>query len=84
MISRSLHEQVQKQAAKAWSLWEGATSKLYTDSGFLEKFEDDEFSLAFARIECHFFSNTVSSSMTLALFGEYGTAYLNVFPSGLL
>eukprot|EP01138_Halocafeteria_seosinensis_P015241 gb/GECG01015556.1/.p1 GENE.gb/GECG01015556.1/~~gb/GECG01015556.1/.p1 ORF type:complete len:405 (+),score=49.78 gb/GECG01015556.1/:1-1215(+) len=50
--------EVQKSAAKAWSVWEGATSKLYTDPGFLGKFQDDEFSLAFARIECHFFSNT--------------------------
>lgn len=44
-------------AAKAWSVWEGSTSKLYTDPAFIEKFEGDEFAISFARIECHYFIN---------------------------
>ncbi len=45
------------EAAKAWSVWEGATSKLYPDADSIEKFGDGEFALAFARIECHYFVN---------------------------
>lgn len=47
--------QVRLEAAKAWSIWEGSTSKLFPDPGLIEKFGSDEFSLAFARIECHYF-----------------------------
>lgn len=45
------------QAAKAWSIWEGSTSKLFTDPKFIEHFAGDEFADAFARIECHYFVN---------------------------
>jgi len=45
------------EAAKAWSIWEGSTSKLFTDPAFIERFDGDEFALAFARIECHYFIN---------------------------
>lgn len=44
-------------AAKAWSVWEGSTSKLLFDSTFVERFAGDEFADAFARIECHYFMN---------------------------
>lgn len=44
-------------AAKAWSLWEGATSKLLKDPQMMDSFSDDDFSYAFARIECHYFYN---------------------------
>jgi proline iminopeptidase len=44
-------------AAKAWSLWEGATSKLLPDADFAAKFAADATTLAFARIECHYFVN---------------------------
>ena len=40
------------RAAKAWSIWEGSTSKLYPDPDYISHFSEDEFSLAFARIEC--------------------------------
>lgn len=46
-----------KACAKAWSIWEGSTSKLIPDSDFIERFGDDEFADAFARIECHYFIN---------------------------
>ena len=49
--------QVQAEAARAWSTWEGATSKLLVDEKSVERFGQDQFSLAFARIECHYFVN---------------------------
>ncbi len=45
------------EAARAWAIWEGATSKLYSDPNLVERFGQDEFAEAFARIECHFFVN---------------------------
>ncbi len=44
-------------AAKAWSLWEGATSKLLPDPAFAASYGQDDSTLAFARIECHYFVN---------------------------
>ncbi len=46
---------VVKAAAKAWSMWEGRTSKLIPDAKMIENFADETFSYAFARIECHYF-----------------------------
>ena len=48
-------EPVRLEAARAWSIWEGSTSKLFPDPGFIEEFGEAEFALAFARIECHYF-----------------------------
>ncbi|MBX3650166.1 MAG: prolyl aminopeptidase, partial [Burkholderiales bacterium] len=48
---------VRLAAAKAWSIWEGSTSKLYTDPKFLSRYAADDFAVAFARIECHYFVN---------------------------
>lgn len=42
-------------AARAWSVWEGATSFLHQDKSHIESSGEDEFALAFARIECHYF-----------------------------
>ncbi len=44
-------------AAKIWSTWEGSTSKLLPDAAFVANYEQDEFALAFARIEAHYFAN---------------------------
>lgn len=46
---------VRAEAARAWSIWEGATSFLRLNPDYLAKFEEDEFAEAFARIECHYF-----------------------------
>jgi proline iminopeptidase len=56
---RLTHEDqgVRLAAAKIWSGWEGATSKLLPDAAFTSHFEEDEFALAFARIEAHYFTN---------------------------
>jgi proline iminopeptidase len=45
------------KAARAWSMWEGATSYISTNSGYVAQFEDARFAAAFARIECHYFIN---------------------------
>lgn len=44
-------------AAKAWSTWEGRTSRLLPDPELVARSGQDEFALAFARIECHYFVN---------------------------
>lgn len=41
--------------AKAWSKWEGATLSFAEDKAREAEFDDDDFALAFARIECHYF-----------------------------
>ncbi len=44
-------------AAQTWSRWEGDTMSIRGPDGRPDKFDEDEFSLAFARIECHYFLN---------------------------
>ncbi len=46
---------VRLRAAKAWSVWEAMTSHLFIDYDQVNAFTSDEFALAFARIECHYF-----------------------------
>ncbi|QID17571.1 prolyl aminopeptidase [Nitrogeniibacter mangrovi] len=43
------------EAARAWSTWEGSTSKLLPDADFAAGFGEDRFALAFACIENHYF-----------------------------
>ncbi len=42
-------------AAKAWSIWEGSTSCLFPNRALVDKTSGDDFAIAFARIECHYF-----------------------------
>jgi proline iminopeptidase len=49
--------QVLQRAARAWAIWEGATSFLKLNPSYLAKFQDDNYAAAFARIECHYFIN---------------------------
>lgn len=44
-------------AAKAWSVWEGTTLSLMPDADRIRAFGKDQYALAFARIECHYFIN---------------------------
>ncbi len=44
-------------AARAWAIWEGATSKLRQDPDLVKRFGQGKFAEAFARIECHYFVN---------------------------
>ena len=47
----------QLRCARAWSQWEGATLSLLPDEKRVAAFGKDEFAIAFARIECHYFVN---------------------------
>jgi proline iminopeptidase len=46
-----------ERAARAWSIWEGATSFLQLKPDYVAKFGDSTYAAAFARIECHYFVN---------------------------
>ncbi len=48
---------VQRAAARIWSVWQGRTSRLIPDPELIARTGGDEFSLAFARIECHYFKH---------------------------
>ena len=51
--------EIQRAAAREWTRWEMATSRLFPDPEYLEKAEDLDFAVAFARIECHYFINAI-------------------------
>ena len=44
-------------AARAWSMWEGSTLSLLPDPGRVAAFGEDQYAIAFARIEAHYFVN---------------------------
>ncbi|MFN3453555.1 MAG: prolyl aminopeptidase [Pseudobdellovibrio sp.] len=46
---------IRLEAAKIWSKWEAATSKLFIDVNAIQDFDDPTYALQFARIECHYF-----------------------------
>jgi len=48
-----------RAAAREWTRWEMATSRLFPDPEYLDKAEDLDFAVAFARIECHYFINAI-------------------------
>ncbi|PVZ82780.1 prolyl aminopeptidase [Serratia sp. S1B] len=52
----STDRQIQLEAARLWSLWEGETVTLLPSSA-AAAFGEDEFALAFARIENHYFTH---------------------------
>jgi proline iminopeptidase len=52
-------ETIRLEAAKRWSIWEGSTSQLVPEGDFVDGFGDATFALAFARIECHYFTNHI-------------------------
>ena len=54
----SSDEAVRREAARIWSVWEGRTSCLVPNVELIERTAADDFSLAFARIECHYFVNS--------------------------
>jgi proline iminopeptidase len=45
------------RAAIAWSVWEARTSCMFPNLDLIAKNGADEYALAFARIECHYFVN---------------------------
>jgi proline iminopeptidase len=44
-------------AARAWTIWEGATSFLRSNPAYVAKFDNPDYAAAFARIEAHYFVN---------------------------
>ncbi len=50
-------EKTRVSAARAWSVWEGSTSKLYPSEDLMNHWEGESEALALARIECHYFMN---------------------------
>ena len=44
-------------AARAWSVWEASTSFLHSNLDNIRSWGEDQFALAVARIECHYFVN---------------------------
>ena len=48
---------LQLEAARAWSVWEGTTLSLLHDPERVSRFSVDDYALAFARIEAHYFVN---------------------------
>jgi proline iminopeptidase len=62
---------VQAEAAAAWSQWEGDTISLRGPEARPSKFNEVDFAIAFARIECHFFANR-------GFFGDDGWILKNI------
>jgi proline iminopeptidase len=50
-------EALRGEAAVRWALWEGSTLSVQRDPEREARFTDAQFSLAFARIESHYFAN---------------------------
>lgn len=48
---------IQLEAARAWSVWEGATLSVHANEQRLRAFSATQYARAFARIECHYFVN---------------------------
>jgi proline iminopeptidase len=63
---------VRQEAARAWSVWEGSTSCLFPNAELIAKTGGDEFSLAFARIECHYFMSRGFFSRDAQLLEDVG------------
>jgi proline iminopeptidase len=53
----STDDTVRRAAAKVWSVWEGRTSCLIPNAELIARTAGDDFALAFARIESHYFMN---------------------------
>lgn len=55
LIGEDREQQV--AAARAWSVWEAATSFMHTNEDNIAKWDEENFAIAVARIECHYFVN---------------------------
>jgi proline iminopeptidase len=53
----STDRRIQSEAAAAWSQWEGDTMSIRGPEARPSKFNEIDFAVAFARIECHYFAN---------------------------
>ncbi len=50
-------EEAALASARAWSVWEGSTSRLLMDEGLIARCAQDRFALTLARLEAHYFVN---------------------------
>ena len=50
-------EQAKLASARAWSVWEGVTSNLLVSEAAVGRFQSEDFAVALARIEAHYFVN---------------------------
>jgi proline iminopeptidase len=69
-------EQEKLSCARAWSQWEGGTLSLLPDPLRVAKFGEDRYAVAFALIECHYFTNRgffASDDQLLKKAGRLGT-----------
>lgn len=48
---------IRLKAARAWARWEGETISMAGPAALPQRFNDDRFVEAFARLECHYFVN---------------------------
>lgn len=55
LIGNDRNEQL--KAAKAWAIWEAATSFLHVNEDNIHNWGEPDFAIAVARIECHYFVN---------------------------
>jgi len=53
----STHRATRVRAARAWSIWEAATSYLHVNEANIAHWGEEDFAVAVARIECHYFVN---------------------------
>jgi len=60
--------------ARAWSVWEAATSFLHTNESNVAKWGEDDFAIAVARIECHYFVNKGFSRARTSCCAAYGAS----------
>jgi proline iminopeptidase len=65
-------EAVRLEAARAWSIWEGSTSKLFPDPNLVQHYAEPHTALALARIECHYFVNNIFFESDNYLIGNIG------------
>lgn len=55
LLSSDYNQQL--AAAKAWAIWEAATSFLHPNEANINNWGEPDFAIAVARIECHYFVN---------------------------
>ena len=63
---------VRAAAARAWSIWECRVATLLPDEDLVAHCDDASFSLAFSRIECHYFVNAGFLESPMQLLDQVG------------
>lgn len=74
---------VRAEACRAWSVWEGSTSKLYHDESLVESF-GGPMAESLARIECHYFVNSGFMDASNHLLAPARIARIRSIPSVII